>query len=135
MATAAQYQVLSTPAVYVDGAEIKIIPNSLAQPEPGVRSVRAVSAGGAAVSHVVGNDAAEMKGRVTFRMAVTAETVDLIEGWVAKANDLDPVTVTVVTRARTSSYRQMWLTDAPEYSYEAEGEVEVAFEGSTPVHG
>ena len=135
MPTAAQYQVLSTPAVYVDGVEIKIIPNSLTEVQPGTRNVRAVSAGGRSVQHVFGVDATELKGRVTFRMPTTPETVEMVEGWADRANNLDPSTLTIVNRARTTSYRQMILTETPEYSYEAEGEVELTFEGSEPIHG
>ena len=133
MATADQFRVLANPAVYVDDQLIKVIPESVREHEPGERRVRAVSAGGRSVEHVVGLNVAEMKGRVTFRMAVTAEAIALVQDWSDKANKLVPVTVELTTETRQSSYRMMFLTDTPEYGYEAEGEVEVTFEGSLPV--
>lgn len=134
MATAEQYQVLSTPAVYVDGQLVKVVPNSVRQPEPGERSVTAVSAGGRSVAHVVGVNAETLKGRVSFALMVTGENVALVEGWSAKANNAEPVTISIISAARTSSYEQMWMTEEPEYSYEAEGQVELTFEGNLPAH-
>jgi len=134
MSTAEQYQVLSTPAVYVDGELIKVVANSVKQPEPGERTITAVSAGGGSVDHVVGVDASTLKGRVTFALMVTGENVEKVEGWVDKANNHEPVTISIVSAARTSSYARMWLQGEPEYSYEAEGQVELTFEGSRPAH-
>ena len=134
MATAEQFQILSTPGVYVDGQLIKVVPNSVRMPEPGERMVMAVSAGGGSVSHVVGVNAESLKGSVSFAMYVTGETIAAVEGWVAKANRAEPVTISVVSAARTSSFENMWLTETPEFAHETEGQVELTFEGNVPAH-
>ena len=85
MTTAAEYQVLSTPTVYVDGELIAVVPESVKQSQPGERSVRAMSAGGNAAVAVVGLNAEQLKGRVTFSVALTAANVARVEDWLIRA--------------------------------------------------
>ena len=67
-------------------------------------------------------------------MYVTGETIAAGEGWVAKSNRAEPVTISVVSAARTSSFENMWLTETPEFAHETEGQVELTFEGNVPAH-
>tara|TARA_R110000824_G_scaffold95990_11_gene230346 strand:+ start:5674 stop:6081 length:408 start_codon:yes stop_codon:yes gene_type:complete len=132
MSTLAQTRVLSDPGVYVGGRLVAIIPNSVTEREPGEVSVRAVSAGGGAVQHVSGLNVEEMRGMVSFSIPTTGENVELAEGWRAASNAGTSTTVQVITQTRQSDYEDMWLTEAPEISYEPEGAIELTFEGSLP---
>ena len=132
MATLEQTRVLSTPSVFVNGRLVAIIPNSLKEKEPGEVAVRAVSAGGNAVAHVAGTNAESLKGMVSFAVPLTSEMVALVEEWRTNSNAGIWSTIETINGTRQKAYESMWMTDAPEYSYEAEGSIEMTWEGSLP---
>jgi hypothetical protein len=132
MATLEQTQVLSTPAVYVDGALISIKPSSVKSNAPGEVTVRAISAGGGSVRHVAGLNAEELKGRVSFTLLLTAEMKKLMTRWRQLSNQGIGVTIAIVNPTSTEDYEHMYMTTAPEFDFSPEGETEVEFEGSLP---
>lgn len=134
MSTPEEYQTLSQPSVYVNGELLSVIPNSVSQTQPGDRTVRAVSSGAGSSDVVFGLDATTLKGRVSFALPVTAGNVSRIEQWSELANELTPVPISVTTPARQTSYERMMLVEAPEQGYEAEGQVELTFEGTRPIY-
>ncbi len=129
MATLAEALTLSAPKVQIDGQTIKIIPGSVERDIPGERKVRAVSVGGDAVDMVVGLNVEELKAKVKFSVAHTAEMLRLVETVADKANKGVPVTIKIIEPTKQLSYEQMFLTSKPSAKYEAEGSIDLEFEG------
>ena len=126
-------QVQSTPAVYVNGELIGTMPNTVKDTQPGETAVRAVSNGRGAVSHVAGVNAEALKGKVTFTLPNTARNQERIEDWRTLGNQALPSVISIQGAGRTRNYLEMYMTDAPELEYAAEGNLDVTFEGSMPV--
>lgn len=124
-----QIAVLSTPKVLVDQRVVKVVPNSVKMMIPGEAKPRAMSAGGGSIEIVVGVDAATLMSKVSFSVAATAENVELLRGWKAKALNYEPCTVQIVHRGNQYAYEQMYMTNAPDVSMEAEGSIDVEFNG------
>lgn len=129
MATLAETLTLSAPKVQINGRTIKIIPGSVERDIPGERKVRAVSSGGGAVSMVVGVNVEELKAAVSFSVAHTAEMVNLVEQLANDANLGVPCTIKIIEQTKQLAYEQMYLVNKPKPKYEAEGEIELEFEG------
>lgn len=132
MSTLAQTRVLATPQVFVGGQLVKVIADSVTEVAPGSTAVRAVSAGGGVVAHVSGLNVEDMKGVVSFEMATTAENVQFVQKWRDDSNRGLPTTVQIIEETHQSDYELMWLTEAPEIAFAAEGNISVTFEGSQP---
>ena len=129
MATLAESLTLSAPKVQINGQTIKIIPGSVERDIPGERKVRAVSAGGNAVDMVVGQNVEELKAQVKFSLAHTAENFNLVEKLADDANRGIPATIKIIEQTKNLSYEQMYMTSKPTAKYEAEGSIDVEFEG------
>lgn len=129
MATAVQTRVLSTPAVYVSGVLIKIVPNSAKMKIPGEVNVRAMSAGGGVVEVVGGVNAEKLLGEVMFDVAVTAENIDLVKGWKNDANNGLTQTIRLVEQTASYEYDTMFLTNEPESDFKSDGSMKLEFKG------
>lgn len=129
MASLEETLTLSAPKVQINGRTIKIIPGSVERDVPGERKVRAVSAGGNSVSMVSGLNVEELKASVKFSVAHTAEMVDLTEQLADDANRGVFCTIKIIEQTKQLAYQQMIMTSKPSTKYEAEGEIELEFEG------
>lgn len=129
MATLEETLTLSAPKVQVNGRTIKIIPGSVERDIPGERKVRAVSAGGNTVSMVSGLNVEELKASVKFSVPHTAEMVDWAEAIADDANRGVFCTIKIIEQTKQLSYEQMILTAKPSTKYEAEGSIDLEFEG------
>lgn len=129
MATLDETLTLSAPKIQVNGRTIKIIPGSVERDIPGERKVRAVSSGGNAVSMVSGLNVEELKASVKFSVAHTAEMVDWVEQIADDSNRGVFCTIKIIEQTKQLSYEQMILTSKPSAKYEAEGSLDVEFEG------
>lgn len=129
MATLDETLTLSAPKIQVNGRTIKIIPGSVERDIPGERKVRAVSSGGNSVSMVSGLNVEELKASVKFSVAHTAEMVDWVEQIADDSNRGVFCTIKIIEQTKQLSYEQMILTSKPSAKYEAEGSLDVEFEG------
>lgn len=129
MATPAELKNLSTPKVFVDGVVVAIVPNSFKLELPGETKVRAMNAGGGAVQMVVGVDAESDKADIEFKLAGTANNIERIRGWRAKARRGQPSAIRVVEETAQYSFEQMFMTDRSDVEFSAEGDASVKFCG------
>lgn len=129
MATLVETLTLSAPKVQINGRTIKIITGSVERDIPGERKVRAVSSGGNSVSMVVGVNVEELKAGVKFSVAHTGEMVNLVEQWADDSNRGVPVTIKIIEQTKQLAYEQMYLVNKPSAKYEAEGSIDLEFEG------
>lgn len=129
MATLEETLTLSAPQVQVNGQTVKIMPGSVERDIPGERKVRAVSAGGNSVSMVTGLNVEELKASVKFSVAHTAEMVNWVEQIADDANRGVFCTIKIIEQTKQLSYEQMVLTSKPSAKYEAEGTIDLEFEG------
>lgn len=127
--TSREVKTLSAPAVFLDGLRLKIIPNTCTAELPGEISTRAVSAGGGAYDIVHGVNVEAFTCMVKFEIANTAEMVELIEDYKARANTVTLSTLKLVEDAIQLTYDRMLLTNKIELSFEAEGSIPVEFTG------
>jgi hypothetical protein len=124
-----QNTVLSAPAVYWNGRQIKIIPNSFEYSHGGEAKVRAVSAG-QNVSLVVGVNLEEMVTSGKFKVANTAEMGAFVDDIVALRNNGTPSTLRMVERTEQKAWIEVYCVNKPTRTYEAEGEIEVEWVGN-----
>lgn len=129
MATAVQTRVLSTPAMYVSGILIKVVPNSVTMMIPGEVNVRAMSAGGGVVEIVAGVNAEKLVGDVKFDIANTAENIELARGWRNDANNGLYQTLRLVELTAQYSFDQMFLSNEPEVMFKSDGNMKIEFKG------
>jgi hypothetical protein len=129
MATDVQTRVLSTPAVYVTGRIVKIVPNSLRQKIPGENNVRAMSAGGGTVEIVYGINAEKLIGEVSFEVANTAENAEMIRSWRNNSNNGVTETVRIVEKTAQYAYDTMVLANEPEQEFKSDGNIKCEFRG------
>lgn len=129
MATIAQTRVLSTPAIYVSGVLIKIVPNSASMKIPGEVSVRSMSAGGGVVEIVAGVNAEKLIGEVGWEMAATAENVAAIRAWRERANNGLSETIRVVELADQYAYDTMFLSNEPDVAFKPDGNIKCEWKG------
>lgn len=129
MATARELKTLSAPAVYLDGRLIKVIPNSVKAELPGETKTRAVSGGGGAYDVVKGVNVEEYICKVQFDVASTAEMIELVQDYKARANAVVASTLKLVEDPLQLSYDRMTLDNKPEIGFEAEGNISLEFTG------
>jgi hypothetical protein len=129
MATIAQSRVLSTPAIYVSGVLVKVVPNSAMMKIPGEVNVRAMSAGGGVVDIVAGVNAEKLIAEVSWEMAATAENVAAIRAWRNNGNQAISETVRVVELADQYSFDQMYLSNEPDVHFKSDGNIKVDWRG------
>jgi hypothetical protein len=129
MASAAQNRVLSTPAVYVSGVLIKVVPNSVRKKIPGEVNVRAMSAGGGAIDVVAGVNAEKLIGECSFDLAATAENVALVKGWRENSNNAIPETIRLVEIAGQYAFDTMYLANEPEVEFKSDGNMKCEWKG------
>lgn len=129
MATVGQVKNLSTPAIYVSGVLIKIVPNSCRMKIPGEVNVRAMSAGGGVVEIVAGVNAEKLIGEVSFDIAATAENVSMIRAWRKNSNNAIPETLRIVEQADQYAYDTMFLANEPEVEFKSDGNMKCEWKG------
>jgi hypothetical protein len=120
---------LSTPIIYLDGRRLKIISNSCMAEIPGAMDVRSVSAGGGAVEMVRGFNIEEMKCKVEFELANTAEYAELAMDYAANRIFSDPSTIKIVEDPLQMHYDQMSLVNKPEIPFKPDGTIKFEFHG------
>lgn len=129
MAVLDQKKVLSAPAIYWNGRQIKIVPNSFEYSDGGEAKVRAVSSG-PNVSLVVGVNVEEMMTSGKFMVAFTAEMSAFVSDIVAARNQGESSTLRVVEKTDQKAWIEVYCTNKPTRKYEAEGNIEVEWVGN-----
>lgn len=129
MATTAQTRVLSTPAIYVSGVLVKIVPNSAEMGLGNGSNPRAMSAGGGAIEIVNGIDATRLISSVKFDIAATAENVAMVRGWINNANNGGTETIRVVEVTDQYSFDQMFLKGDMKAAMRSDGNISCDWEG------
>lgn len=129
MAVLDQKKVLSAPAIYWNGRQIKIIPNSFEYADGGEAKVRAVSAG-PNVSLVVGVNIEEMITSGSFKVAFTAEMSAFVSDIVAARNQGESSTLRVVEKTEQKAWIEVYCTNKPKRSYQADGDIEIEWVGN-----
>lgn len=127
MASLAQNRVISTPAVYVSGVLLKIVPNSVTYHLGNGATPRAMSAGGGVVDIVNGIDASKLMAKVKFEMASTSENIATCRRWIDNANNGAQETVRVVEQADQFSFDQAYLANDLEAALKSDGNIPVEF--------
>jgi hypothetical protein len=118
---------LSNPVVEVNDVVIAIVPNSIAYKEgQGNRSVRAQSAGGNAIEIVTSEDAETKKSMCKFQLENTAGNLNAVKQWMSNQTN----TIRLSEGDVVVPFRQMVVTEEPERSIGADGNLEVTFEGA-----
>ena len=125
----ADTQVLSAPKVQVDGMTIKILPNSFHQTVPGETKVHPVSAGGDAVSAVVGENVEGDMSVVKFDLAATAANIALITQWKANARNGIGSTLTASQGVWNDSWADMYVTNKVDIHHSSDGKFTVEWHG------
>lgn len=129
MATVAQSRILSTPAVYVSGVLVSVVPNSCRMKIPGEVNVRAMSAGGGTVEIVAGVNAEKLVAEVSFELAATAANVAAVRRWRDNANQAQSETIRLVELADQYSYDSMFLSNEPEVEFKSDGNIKCEWKG------
>lgn len=122
-------RILSTPAVYINGELVPVIPNSVRITEPGEMSVMAVSAGGGAVASVVGLNAETLVAKVSLSIAHTAANVELVRELKQLSHSGVGFAVSIVDGDQRDSFEYMVLINEAERAHEAEGQIELEMQG------
>lgn len=134
---ASNYQVkqLSTPAVYINGDLIAVLPNTVVVHEPIEAHVRSVSLGGGATQIVFGIDATKFVGHVAMEVAATAENADRTELYKQNLKNGLAMQVLVIEDTSQFPHQQMYLSKATDIHFKADGSIKWEFEGSGPNTG
>ena len=133
MATIEQTRTISTPKVFVNGVVWAIKPNSFEYNLPGETKVRAMSAGGGAVQIVAGLDAEALKGKVKFAVAATTQMIRRVAELKAATNAGTASTIRAMEGPWGQAWQNMFLANDTAVKLEAEGVIELEFEGEPPV--
>lgn len=129
MATPREVKVLSNPTVYLDGRKIKVLPNSVKAELPDEIKTRAVSSGGGGIDVVHGVDLEAAYCKVMLEVANTAENVDLVLDYKARARVITLSTLRLAEDTLQLSYDHMVLSNKPELEFAAEGSISLEFCG------
>lgn len=118
---------LSNPTVEVNDVILAIIPNSLSyKVGSGNKSVKPQSAGGNSIEIVVTEDAETKISMVKFKLRNTATNLQLVKDW----GILFSSTIKMYEDQISESFRDMVITNEPERSIGADGELEIEWEGA-----
>jgi hypothetical protein len=130
MAAADKTKQLSTPAIYLDGELVEILPNSAKVIlGTGESTVRAVSGGGNAVSAVVSVDASKMISKVSFDLAVTAANIQRAQKHRERALNGDPITIRVVNGSHSLAFASMYSIKDLDLQLSNDGKLPQEFDG------
>lgn len=129
MATIDQTKTISTPKVYINGVVWPVVPNSFEFKIPGETKVRAMSSGGGAVQIVSGLNAEELKSAVKFSVAATRQMIDRVRAVKDATNRGEPATCRATDPPWTQAWQNMFLVNSTDVKLEAEGVIELEFEG------
>jgi len=118
---------LSNPSVDVNSKPVSIVPNSLTfKKGRGDVKVKSQTQGGEPVT-IATVDAETRVGVVKFKLYNTRVNVELVNGWLGLTNG---ATIKIIEATTDIGFTGMLLTDDPEFSLGADGEVEVEFRGN-----
>lgn len=118
---------LYSPTLEVNDQPIAYIPESLSfKFGDGNKIVKALCAGGNSIETVISEDATTKKSMVKFKVADTGEYVTLTRGW---STNINGNTIRLSQGEITVSFRQMVVTNEPEFMTGSNGEVDLEFEG------
>jgi hypothetical protein len=129
MSTLAQTRVISTPALYISGVLIKVVPNSVTMHLGNGSNPRAVSAGGGSIEIVNGVDASKLMNSVKFDIASTSENIANCRAWINNANNGGKETLRVVDVADQFSFDEMYLANDLEAHLKSDGNISVEWKG------
>ena len=115
----------STPAFYISGVLVPVVPNSVMYKNGGERNVRAMSAGGGSIAVVVGIDASKMLSEVHVEIPTTNENITFVESMFAKANNGDAETIMIVDKGFQRSFDQMVLANEPDFALKSDGSIKL----------
>lgn len=118
---------LSNPAVEVNDDLIAIIPNSLKfKFGKGNKTVQTQSSGGDGIEVVISEDAETKKSSVSFKLRNTAKNLQLTKDWLSLFSN----TIALSATGFSESFRDMVVTEEPDFEVGADGSVEVMWEGA-----
>ncbi len=124
-----QTKTISTPKVYINGSVWPIEPNSFKYTLPGEVKVRSMSSGGGNVQIVAGVDASKLLGKVKFAVAATKQMIDRVKAVKALSNAGVGATCRAGDPPWAESWSNMFLANETEVMLEAEGKIELEFDG------
>jgi hypothetical protein len=122
-------RVVGTPAVYISGVLIPVVPNSVSYKGGGERNVRAMSAGGNSVEVVVGVDASKMLAEVHFELPSTPENIRLAEQISANANNGKAETIMLVDKGFQKAFDQMVRSNEDDIQLKSDGNIKFEYKG------
>ena len=123
------FKTMANPTVEVNNDVIAIVPGSLAfDPGWGETKMRVASAGGDSKEFYSSDDSSTQIGMVQFKLITAKNNVDLIKEWIG-LRKLNGSTVTLSDADYTEAFSEMVISNKPEISTGADGEIEVKFEG------
>lgn len=122
---------LANPTVEVNDRVIEIKPNSLKLKDgAGDITVRNQSAGGDAGTRIITEDAESKTGKVTFELITETTNIGLTQGWLRQSRQGAGNVIRITGEGGFSrAFRNMRITEEPEYDIGADGSYEVMFEG------
>lgn len=118
---------LSNPAVEVNDDIIAIIPNSLKfKFGKGNKTVQAQSSGGDGIEIVISEDAETKKSTVSFKLRNTKKNIQLGKDLLSLFSN----TIALSAPGFNESFRDMVVTEEPDFEVGADGSFELMFEGA-----
>jgi hypothetical protein len=122
-------RVVGTPAFYINGTLVPVVPNSVSYKGGGERNVRAMSAGGGAVEIVVGVDATKLLAEVHCEIASTPDNIALAERISAQSNDGVANTIMLVDKGFQKAFDQMTRSNEDDIQLKSDGNIKLEFKG------
>lgn len=118
---------IANPTIQWNGQTIEIVPNSLEYKNGlGDKNIRAISAGGNAVTTVVTENAETKISMVKFSMANTAKYADIAR---QMTEEIDTNEILIVDADLQVTFSSMALETEPTIPLTQDGEIEVSFMG------
>jgi hypothetical protein len=117
------------PSVMINGEVIPLVPNSFSLVEGlGTSKLSPQSLGGGQVTYAYSQDLTTAKGGIKFKIYPTLENIEIVR--TAKSNKFSNLIQYVDQNGLAGSMSGAIVSNDPEYSFSADGEVEVIIEGN-----
>jgi len=118
---------LSNPTVEINDEVWSIVPNSFSYKKgKGNKTVKTQSAGGDAIDVVITEDAETKKSMAKFKLFNTAVNLQGLDDWLSNFSN----TIRAYEGEIVLPFQDMVITEEPEVMIGADGEFEIAWEGS-----
>ena len=125
---------LNQATLMVNNEIVKYKPNSLNfMPGTGEVTSRAQMIGNGKVSVVNAVDGSTMIGEVKFALENTIEASDLVDTLSLKKKQNEDFVIQIIYSDKTYSFKNMTLTNNPEYQDSADGEISLEFKGDPAI--